>query len=82
MTQVRLGIFFESEVFFTLNLGDIQILNWKTLGHLCQGDYSFKVTGTLYLNGLKVIWLERSRLGDGPPAIHYFLNFPFNIVLN
>lgn len=24
-------------------------------------------------NGLKVIWLERSRLGDGPTADYYFL---------
>jgi hypothetical protein len=29
-----------------------------------------------------VVWLERSRLGDGPPAIHYFFNSPFNIILN
>ncbi len=23
-----------------------------------------------------------TRLGDGPPAIHYFLNSPCNIILN
>jgi hypothetical protein len=23
------------------------------------------------LNGLKVVWLDRSELGDDPPAIHY-----------
>jgi hypothetical protein len=29
-----------------------------------------------------VVWLERSMPGDGPPAIHYFYNSPFNIILN
>ncbi len=29
-----------------------------------------------------MVWLERSTFGDGPPAIQYFLNSPFNIMLN
>ncbi len=28
------------------------------------------------------IWLDRYRLGDGPPAFQYFVNSPFNIILN
>jgi hypothetical protein len=39
-----------------------------------------KGTGKCHENGLKVVWLERSRLVDGPPAIHYFLNSPFHII--
>jgi hypothetical protein len=29
-----------------------------------------------------VVWLERSRIGDGLPAILYFLNSRFNIILD
>jgi hypothetical protein len=28
------------------------------------------------------VWLNRSRLGDGLPAIQYFVNSPFNIFLS
>jgi hypothetical protein len=34
------------------------------------------------LNGLKVVWLDRSGLGDDPPAIHYIFNSSFDIILN
>jgi hypothetical protein len=29
-----------------------------------------------------VVWFDGSSLGDGPPAIQYFFNSPFNIFLN
>ncbi len=46
-----------------------KILGFFSREFVCR----FKGTGTWHSNGLKVVWLERSRLGDGPPAIHYFL---------
>ncbi len=33
-------------------------------------------------NRLEVVWFDRSTLGDGLPAIHYFLNCPFTIIFN
>jgi hypothetical protein len=33
------------------------------------------------LNGLKMVWSEISRLGDDLPAIHYFLNSLFEIIV-
>ncbi len=32
--------------------------------------------------GLEVVRFDGSRLGGGPPAIHYFLNFLFNSLMN
>ncbi len=34
------------------------------------------------LEELKVVWFDRYRLGDGPPAMQYFVNSPFNIILS
>ncbi len=45
-------------------------------------ELRLKGTGTWHWNELKVVWLDRSRLGDGLPAIQYFVNSPFNIFLS
>ncbi len=42
-----------------------------------------QIKGTVTKNyELKVVWMDWYRLGDGPPAIQYFVNSPFNIILN
>ncbi len=29
-----------------------------------------------------MVWLDKSGLGDDPPAIHYIFNSPFDIILD
>jgi hypothetical protein len=41
-----------------------------------------KIEGTGTLNKLKVVWLDRFKLGYGPPIIHYLFNSSFCIPLN
>jgi hypothetical protein len=38
-------------------------------------------TGIQHLKGLKVVWMDRSRLEDGPKNIHHFVFSLFNILL-
>ncbi len=54
----------------------------RSINYIYYTKVDLKGTETFHLNGLKVVWSDRSRLGGVQPAIHYSLNFPFDIILN